>query len=487
MQPSTMEVDDDFATKSAAFLSWLQASGATLSEKIELADLRHQNSGRGVVAKTDIESDEELFSIPRVLLLNTKNSDLATQHPDILKTVEGQPWLELIFTLLYENGKSDSKWRPYLNILPAQDQFDTLMYWDESELKELEASAVVYKIGKDSADKTFREYIWPKVQAQPSLFGFYDNVHEEEVLQAAHRMGTLIMAYAFDIESEREREIDEEGYVSEEEEEDMPKAMVPLADMLNADADRNNARLFYESDALVMKAIKPIASGEEIFNDYGPLPRSDLLRRYGYITDNYAQYDVTEIPSIMIVDVSKDQLKLDDAEVEQRTSLLELFDEATEEGYDIMRPGIEDDTLGIFPPSLKLLIALLVLPRSSLPPTVKPSKIEKLVARNEFPRSWYQVLLHVLEARLNQFPSSLEEDRQHLDVYKQRLQGGKWLTNQKETRRRFMALNVRVGEQEILQHAISVIKQRLKQEEAGEKRKADGPTSGSSTPKKTRR
>jgi SET domain-containing protein 6 len=44
-----------------------------------------------------------------------------------------------------------------------------------------------------------------------------------------------------------------------------------------------------------MKALKPIKGGEEIFNDYGPLPRSDLLRRYGYITNNYAIYDVVEI------------------------------------------------------------------------------------------------------------------------------------------------------------------------------------------------
>lgn len=44
-----------------------------------------------------------------------------------------------------------------------------------------------------------------------------------------------------------------------------------------------------------MKAIKPIKAGEEIFNDYGEIPRSDLLRRYGYVTDNYAQYDVVEL------------------------------------------------------------------------------------------------------------------------------------------------------------------------------------------------
>lgn len=45
-----------------------------------------------------------------------------------------------------------------------------------------------------------------------------------------------------------------------------------------------------------MKAIKPIHDGEEIFNDYGEIPRADLLRRYGYVTDNYAQYDVIELP-----------------------------------------------------------------------------------------------------------------------------------------------------------------------------------------------
>lgn len=44
-----------------------------------------------------------------------------------------------------------------------------------------------------------------------------------------------------------------------------------------------------------MQAIKPIQEGEEIFNDYGDLPRADLLRRYGYITDNYAPFDTMEL------------------------------------------------------------------------------------------------------------------------------------------------------------------------------------------------
>ncbi|KAK5020501.1 Ribosomal lysine N-methyltransferase 4, partial [Cryomyces antarcticus] len=96
------------------------------------------------------------------------------------------------------------------------------------------------------------------------------------------------MAYAFDLEkSDNENEKDEEGFAEEEEDEWLPKGMVPLADMLNAEpegdinagAGWNNARLFYGESTLTMRATKSIQAGEEVFNDYGPLPRSDLLRR----------------------------------------------------------------------------------------------------------------------------------------------------------------------------------------------------------------
>jgi SET domain-containing protein 6 len=63
--------------------------------------------------------------------------------------------------------------------------------------------------------------------------------------------------------------------------------------------------LFYEEDCLIMKATRSIRAGDEIFNDYGPLPRSDLLRMYGYVTDSYAQYDVVEISSQAIYDVAE--------------------------------------------------------------------------------------------------------------------------------------------------------------------------------------
>ena len=67
-----------------------------------------------------------------------------------------------------------------------------------------------------------------------------------------------------------------------------------------------------------MRSTKLVRKGEELYNDYGPLPRSDLLRRYGYITDNYAQFDVVELDFQKIVDIAGDRLQ--PGELEARVS-----------------------------------------------------------------------------------------------------------------------------------------------------------------------
>lgn len=61
-------------------------------------------------------------------------------------------------------------------------------------------------------------------------------------------------------------------------------------------------------------------------NDYGPLPRSDLLRRYGYVTDNYKQYDVVELGSDEIVQLAAEHSQVQLAEKETRVSTLLMHD-----------------------------------------------------------------------------------------------------------------------------------------------------------------
>jgi N-lysine methyltransferase SETD6 len=154
------------------------------------------------------------------------------------------PWLQLVLVMIYESGKGNSsEWYPYLDILPRE--FDTLVYWSDSELRELQGSAVLQKIGKASADLVFTESLLELARKNPQLFGEYaPRLASADarvfLLETAHRMATLVMAYAFDLEKDEHGEqADEFGFVSDEED-DPPKGMVPLADMLNADGDKNN-------------------------------------------------------------------------------------------------------------------------------------------------------------------------------------------------------------------------------------------------------
>ena len=69
-------------------------------------------------------------------------------------------------------------------------------------------------------------------------FGAFKEPHtvDESIVENAHIMATLIMAYAFDLEEQQEDESDNaSSYIQS-----LSKGMVPLADMFNADADRNN-------------------------------------------------------------------------------------------------------------------------------------------------------------------------------------------------------------------------------------------------------
>lgn len=192
--------------------------------------------------------------------------------------------------MMVESLSADSGWAPYFAVLPSSS--DALIFWNEKELAYLGASAVRDKIGKESAEEMFHKDI--ETLGVPGL-----------TLELFHKTASTIMAYAFDIPEEdgMEEDLDDqnEDDLVPDEERSTILSMIPLADMLNADADRNNARLVCDHKDLEMRSIKDIPKGEEILNDYGPLPRSDLLRRYGYISDRYAPYDVVEISTALVV------------------------------------------------------------------------------------------------------------------------------------------------------------------------------------------
>ena len=83
-----------------------------------------------------------------------------------------------------------------------------------------------------------------------------------------------------------------------------------------------------------MKAISSIKKGEEVLNTYGALPRSDLLRRYGYVQSDYARYDVVELSTDTIISIA---VEIQDHTLEERTARLNFLKEEglQDTSYDI--------------------------------------------------------------------------------------------------------------------------------------------------------
>jgi SET domain-containing protein 6 len=144
--------------------------------------------------------------------------------------------------MLYEYLQGEaSKWKPYMDVLPQT--FDTPIFWTTAELGELQGTCLTTeKVGKQQSDEMLRTLIVPIVLQNPGVFypEGAESLGEEELLSLAHRMGSTIMAYAFDLEGEGEQEQDEEeeGWVEDREGKTL-MGMVPMADILNANAEFN--------------------------------------------------------------------------------------------------------------------------------------------------------------------------------------------------------------------------------------------------------
>lgn len=205
-----------------------------------------------------------------------------------------------------------------------------------------------------------------------------------------------------------------------------------------------------------MKALKPIAASEEIFNDYGPLPRSDLLRRYGYLTNNYAPFDVVEMSHEVILQAVSQEGRLSEADVQER---IEYLDEEgiIDTGYDIAKRNVDETLDECFSTELLVLITTLALPHS---------EFQHLKERGKFPKirgittQIASLLLIVIKIRLSQYATSLEDDMQLLSA------GGA------QGARREMATVVRAGEKFILREAQSALTDVLASEQnAGQSKK----------------
>lgn len=331
---------DDITNK---FLEWLSEENVTISSKLAVKDLRKDNQGRGMVANENIEEDEELFSIPIDTIINIDNCSLTKGN---LEARDGllnlKQWEALIIVLLYElkvNGDK-SKWNAYFNTLPIKDtqnyKFNQLMFWSQEQLKNLSPSLIIDRIGQDEAEAMYNK-LFPKVVEDLNIPEL-----REVTLEEYHKVASLIMSYSFDVERPEFNQAEDDEAEEDDEEDDEAdgtilndryfKSMVPLADILNADTKLHNASLVYTPGVLIMKSVKPIKKGEQIFNTYSDHPNSEILRRYGYVETNGSEFDFGEVPLKTIKHYFINTVGLTSSLIEDTFVILDKIAEDDEDG-----------------------------------------------------------------------------------------------------------------------------------------------------------
>ncbi|KAK5993898.1 N-lysine methyltransferase SETD6-like protein [Cladobotryum mycophilum] len=441
----------DFDYRTAAFFEWFQTRpGTQFSSLVKIVDLRSRGAGRGMVATRDIPKDTLLFEIPRNLIINTKTSELRNRMPYLFPEDDGEDssmdlddvmkqdaWSSLMLVMMFEYFQGDaSPWKPYLDILP--ESFETPMFWSDSELEELQASATLPKIGKENAEKMFQIKVLPVIRGYPDVFPLSQQRSDEDLVELAHRMGSTIMAYAFDFENENKQEDEEEEWV-EDYEVGSTMGMVPMADILNADAEFN-VNVSYRDNSLAVITSRPIKAGEEVLNYYGPHPNSELLRRYGYVTAKHSRYDVAEIPWSVLEGVvvahlglSTEQLAkarehMDPDEKEDGFILEREYEEPNPEGKLLGQARFTELSEDLLEQLKTFLKAVRKVDASSMPDKRKRDEVQ------------HAVLIKLMDALMSRYPTTILEDERLLSD-----------TNLNERHR--MAIAVRLGEKKLILEA----------------------------------
>ncbi|KAK2672529.1 hypothetical protein RAB80_012608 [Fusarium oxysporum f. sp. vasinfectum] len=412
----------NFDGTSESFLRWFKSlPGATFSDAIKIVDLRDRNAGRGIIALEDIPAETTLFTIPRKGIINVETSELPKKIPDAFDLDKPDDddapgldsWSSLILIMIYEYLQGEnSKWKPYFDVLPSS--FDTPMFWSDNELDQLQASHMRHKIGKADAENMFQKTLLPIIRSNAEIFNA-GNKTDAELIEIAHRMGSTIMA----------RKVDDGNGTNGGHSE-----------------CRRRAHVNHEEESLTVTSLRPIKAGEEILNYYGPHPNSELLRRYGYVTEKHSRYDVVEIPWDIVESALTSNFGIPGQVLEQIRGALEE-DEEFEDTFVLERETGEVNSDGTFaePARFESMPEDLQEQLKTFLKGIKKAQPDAIPDKRKRDEIHQAVLAKTLEALVTRYPTSISEDEN--------------LLKQDLNQRTRMAIAVRLGEKKLLQEAIT--------------------------------
>lgn len=226
--------------------------------------------GVGLWAQRTISQGEEVLSVPQDIWISLS----AAKTSEIGKFCDGlRPWVAVALFLLFEKAKLNSRWRPYIEILP--ENLDSPLFWSDEELTELEGTQLLGSIlgYKEYVDSEYGKLVAEVINANPGLFD-----------ESAFTPDAFLWAFGI-LRSRTFPPLTGEDL-----------ALVPLADLVNHGSalnsekpswEKKNSGFFSRQEFLSMRAPVTVKAGEQVLMQYGKKKSNgQLALDYGIVECN---------------------------------------------------------------------------------------------------------------------------------------------------------------------------------------------------------
>jgi len=285
----------------AKLLEWLEEQGdvylsdqstwglaphpmAVSTETID--ETTNESTGRGLLARRNINEGDELLTIPMELCMTLKVARKALGEDVITDGMN--EYLAIATHMIYERYqlKENSEMSAYFGVLPEVDEVNPTFTWSDEDLSFLGGSPVVAATQSMQA-KLRREYD----DLIPSLLERFPNRFSKEAFTYENWIWAFTMLFSRAI---RLRNLGNGEAL----------AMVPYADLINhspfsgayVDARQKGSWLFKEgTEEVILYADRSYRKMEQVYISYGPKSNGDLLLLYGFALERnpYNSVDVT--------------------------------------------------------------------------------------------------------------------------------------------------------------------------------------------------
>lgn len=272
---------------STAFVDWLQDNGTYLSPKATWGRPMHplaiadettddgEPSGRGLIAIKGLTQGEAMFRVPEKLLMTRARA--VELVPGLGEEVD--EFIALAVLLVQERAKGDAGfWKPYLDILPRDEEYTALFRWSEDELRLLEGSPTV------AAAVSLRAKLREEFEEmERTLFSRNRAAFPEDVfcIEAWEWAFAVLFSRAIFLRNED------------------AVALVPYADLINHSPFVSTyidmqSELLTGDKTVALYTDRPYGKMDQVFVTYGPKSNAELLVSYGFLVERN-QYDAVDL------------------------------------------------------------------------------------------------------------------------------------------------------------------------------------------------